>query len=552
MNILEFLKEHNVSINLKYFGPDDMSTGMEVKILIENEKIIRDYYNKIINTINTLDDYINYLYIFNIVKFKEIIPLVKDDLRLNFQELINYIEEVFTKYQEKDLVLFISNNYRLILMNEYEGLYIKHEVLDYTLQFIFKYNLKNEELIEFLITNFSYKILDQFDQFKKIINNSLNLYLYDLLLSEESLKANMAYRLERIENVLISLKKRDESKYIEKLSLLLKIVKEKSFDPSIEDVIRTYNEVKEFKNLLERLGEIESYVFGEELKKQDKLLSEYLKTNGQSTSFEISIKPVVETYEDKTKSWHVKSITFTHSRYEKTKSLISNLEYAVRYLEKSQLLDLVSTTVTTDNLFTMSTINNLSIIMMQGKYSIHYMLSDDIRFNDLMVYIFGGINSYFNDQSLFYNSDHFELDINLISIGLKELKISSKENNELKKKYFIYSLENLLCGVIEKTLRNLYFESSKEEKYTNILSISLNFLLKSSEVIEVIGEYNANCIEYYLLNRHGVGQNTRNDFAHYNDNIYDKLTYDKILEVLYLLLMLSNTLFIYKNINNQV
>jgi hypothetical protein len=220
------------------------------------------------------------------------------------------------------------------------------------------------------------------------------------------------------------------------------------------------------------------------------------------------------------------------------------LEYAIKYFEKSQLTDLISSNVSTDKIFTLSTINNLSISMMQGKYSIHYMISDDNRLNDLLSYIYSGINSYFGQDSLFYNSNDFEKDINLIFNAIKELKTASSDETELKSKFLIYGLENLLCGIIEKTLRNIFYELTKEEKYTNISTINLGYLLGTIEVIDIIGLYNSHCLEYYLLNRNGVGQNNRNDFAHFNDNIYDKLIYDTILEELYLLLTLSNILLV--------
>lgn len=53
-------------------------------------------------------------------------------------------------------------------------------------------------------------------------------------------------------------------------------------------------------------------------------------------------------------------------------------------------------------------------------------------------------------------------------------------------------------------------------------------------------------IRGYLLSHKGIGKNLRNDFAHYNEKIYDKLTYDTVLESLYFLILVSNSLLIKK------
>ena len=41
-----------------------------------------------------------------------------------------------------------------------------------------------------------------------------------------------------------------------------------------------------------------------------------------------------------------------------------------------------------------------------------------------------------------------------------------------------------------------------------------------------------------------MGNNNRNDFGHFNDNMYPKLTIDTVLEELYFLLTVSNILLV--------
>lgn len=548
MHIIKVLKDNNVISVIRYYGINDMATGFEVKNILENRELINNYLKTIKFTISNLDEYIDYLYLRCIVNYEEIIPYVREDIRDEFSDQIIKMKRIYSKYSEKDLALFVKNNYKKILSDEYKGLYIKHDIIDYTIEFLLKYCSNENEIIKYIITNFSYKVYDNFDSFKKIFNNSENLEYYDLLLTKELLVEDMTYRLTEIKNVLVTLKQQDIKKYNEKVDILIDIIKTENFNTSIDKVMDTYTIVENMKNVLADLQHKRYYEFERELKKQEEILNEYLKKYGNSTKFEISIKPVVDVYEDDSKEWYQKSLIITHSRDKKVKSkLISNLDYTIKYCEKSQIMDLASTNIPSNDKFTYSVINNLSILMMQGKYSIHYMLRDDNRLNDLLSYVFAGINTYFEENSLYYHAEHFELDLNMLFNALNELKKASSDKDDIKTKWLVYSIETQLCGIIEKILRNVFYDKIKENKYVNSKSATLSNLLSSSELIDVIGKNNCDCIQYYLLDCNGIGKNLRNIFSHYNDMIYDKLIYDTILETLYLLLVISNTLLLVSN-----
>lgn len=548
MHIIKVLKDNNVISVIRYYGINDMATGFEVKNIIENRELINNYLKTIKFTISNLDEYIDYLYLRCIVNYEEIIPYVREDIRDEFSDQIIKMKRIYSKYSEKDLALFVKNNYKKILSDEYKGLYIKHDIIDYTIEFLLKYCSKENEIIKYIITNFSYKVYDNFDSFKKIFNNSENLEYYDLLLTKELLVEDMTYRLTEIKNVLVTLKQQDIKKYNEKVDILIDIIKTENFNTSIDKVMDTYTIVENMKNVLADLQHKRYYEFERELKKQEEILNEYLKKYGNSTKFEISIKPVVDVYEDDSKEWYQKSLIITHSRDKKVKSkLISNLDYTIKYCEKSQIMDLASTNIPSNDKFTYSVINNLSISMMQGKYSIHYMLRDDNRLNDLLSYVFAGINTYFEENSLYYHAEHFELDLNMLFNALNEFKKASSDKDDIKTKLLVYSIETQLCGIIEKILRNVFYDKIKENKYVNSKSATLSNLLSSPELIDVIGKNNCDCIQYYLLDCNGIGKNLRNSFSHYNDMIYDKLIYDTILETLYLLLVISNTLLLVSN-----
>lgn len=543
MNIIKLLNEHGITCTIMYYGLNDMATGFEVKNVLENSQIIDSYLKKIKCTISNLDEYIDYLYLKCMAKYDEVIPIVKEDSRDAFSKQIANIKKIYSKYTQKDLALFVKENYQKILNNKFGGLNIKHDVIDYTIEFIIKYCSKEKEIIKYVISNFSYKVYDNFDSFKKLFNNSDNLEYYDLLLTKELMKENFDYRLYEIANVLAALKLKDLNKYDDKVNILVDFVKSENFNTSIDKVMTTYTRIENMKKVLANLEHKSFYEFEKELNIQQKILDEYLKKYGQCTEYTINIKPIVELYEDKSKKWYQKSLIFTHTRDKEAKNgLISNLDYIIKYGEKSQLADLVSSNIPTDDKFTFSVTSNISLLMLKEKYLINYMIEDDNRLNDLISYIFLGVNNYFKKDSLYYNSKYFELDLNMLFNALKEFKQASKDKAELKMKWHVYSIGSQLNGIIEKILRNIYYDKTKENKYINSKNATLHNLISSKEVMEVLGQNNCDCLDYYLLNRNGVGENLRNIFAHYNEKMYDKLIYDTILELLYLLLLVSNAL----------
>ena len=547
MNIVKILKEAGATTKIKYYGLDDMATGFGVKNLIENKTVIFDYFDKKDFSIHSIDDYVDYLYLKSMSQYIEVVPIVIDDVKDEFESIIKKINMYFSKYQEKDLSIFIQQNYKIIFGEEFKDLYIKYDVIDYTIEYIVKYCSKNSDCIECIIKNFSYKIYDRFDLFKKIFNAKEDYSYYKLLLSEKILTNNIVYRLEKIKTVLDVLNKVNKQLYNRKLNVLIKIMKENNFNTNEENVMKTYNEVKKMKEMLKQLKHKEYYSFENELKKQEEILDLYLQKNGKSTKFEISIKPVVDMYESNSSDWYSKSLIITHSLDKKNKKkFVSNLEYTIKYCARSVMDHIGMTNIDSDELFTFSVINNISICMLQGKQAINYMVSDDSRLHDMLSYIYTGINNYFGENSLYYNRKNFEFDLDLLYNATRDFKDASKNNDDLKMKWTIYGIENLLCGIIEKILRNVYYELTKEEKMLSFSDVVLHSLVTEPGLIKIFGKYNCACLEYYLLSRQGIGKNHRNIFAHYDDAIYDNLTYDNILEEYYLLLLISNTLFLRK------
>lgn len=544
-NIVKKLKDRNITSQIKYYGLNDMATGFEIKNIVENYDLYIELIDGIKQNINSVNDYINYLYIKCLSKYRETLPIVREDLKSKVESIIVKAEQLFVEYKEADLAKYIAKNYKKILADEFEELYIKHDVIDYTIELMYKYCNKDNDAIEYIIKNYSYKVYDNFNSFKKIFDESPDLYYYDLLLNEEMLKKDSSFRLDEIMVVLKHLKEKNGTKYNEKINILIDMFRNETFNATDDDVMKKYFRLRDFIKLLEELKHPKCYEFKKEFKNQTAIKDEYILKKGQEHSFTIDINPIIEILKNEKLEWYIKSLALTHTQSGKSK--ISVFEILMKNSGKKGIIDYVTSNINTDSTFTYSLINSLSITLLYGKYALNYMLSNETMLNNLLAYIIMGINNYFKDDSIYFNKEKVELDINMLYDGLIELKVAYKSKNDIKIKRIIYGLEVQLCGIIEKTLRTVYREINKEQEFIPFDSISLNSLLKQESLNKKLGMGNCQCIQYLLSRRDGnIGKNTRNNFTHYNDDIYSELNIDTILEALYILLIISNTLLCIK------
>lgn len=551
MNIIKFLKDKGITSTIRYSGTTNSEAEFEVRKIVKKKDIINSYLKKTKPQITTIDEYIDYLYLKCKIQYEEIIPLVREDIRDDFANQIRLFKDKYDKYKKENLISFLKENYKDILSNKYNGLYIKRDIIDYTLEILLStYNSGvDDEIIEYLIVNYSYLLYDKFDSCKKIFNSDNKQKFYKKLLDEKMLERNLQYRLNDICNVLQYLKKKNRELYYNRLKSLISIMKRRTFNATVDDVINKYYELEKFTKKLKEFGVPDYYVFEKELKTQEHLLDEYLKIHGKSIPFEISTKSIIDILENENEKWYTKSLCLTHTTDKKdTSQIISNLEYAYKYFARSVIVDSISTNKETDEIFTFSVLNNLSLAMMSGKHIIYYLMDDNKKLNDLFAYVIMDIDTYFGQDCLYFNINTFKFDINMLYDAFKELRLAIKSNDEIKMKWKIYATEMLLCGIIEKLLRNVYYEKTKNEKYVNFDSLSIKSLVIKEELKNELGEFNCQCLEYYLSKRNGnIGNNNRNDFGHFNDNMYPKLTIDTVLEELYFLLTVSNILLVKAN-----
>lgn len=547
MNIVELLKAKENTVTLLYYGKNDMASGFQVKTLIDNFDDINNYYNTKTLKIDNLDDYIDYIFIDTFSQLKEILPMVRDDLKKKVSTAINDIIAVKERYKKRDINKYIKNNYEIILSREKLKQYElrAYEIIEYSLNYIksnFQYFKENYELYKYIVENYAYKIFYNFNDYRDIFMKYPE--LNDVLFSKQIIEGQMSTKIKDLKDALKMIKKNNVKLFKDSIGIVYNMVKKRSFNTDIEKVMYTYDDIKETMRLFEALGENALYdEFNEELKKQDIILNDYIVKNGYHSKFEISINDLVKVFEDEKLSWEIKSLMITHTR--RNNKMCSRIQSAIENKVQSQLIDKIgSTNIDVNDYFTYSVQNHLSITMILGKSMINYMLSDDYRFKELINYMFAGIANYIEQNNI--DIPNIDDDFNMLNYALKNLLIENQkeERDNLVCEYWNYNVLHLSIGIIEKVLREICYKFIIVNKYIPYKNLTIDNILSLPETENFMGQANIRAFRYYLTSYNTVGKNLRNDICHYNNNIKEICTYENVLEVIYILLTISNELLL--------
>lgn len=547
MNIVELLKAKENTVTLLYYGKNDMASGFQVKTLVDNFDDINNYYNTKTLKIDNLDDYIDYIFIDTFSQLKEILPMVRDDLKKKVSTAIDDIIAVKERYKKRDINKYIKNNYEIILSREKLKQYElrAYEIIEYSLNYIksnFQYFKENYELYKYIVENYAYKIFYNFNDYRDIFMKYSE--LNDVLFSKQIIEGQMSTKIRDLKDALKMIKKNNVKLFKDSIGIVYNMVKKRSFNTDIEKVMYTYDDIKETMRLFEALGENALYdEFNEELKKQDIILNDYIVKNGYHSKFEISINDLVKVFEDEKLSWEIKSLMITHTR--RNNKMCSRIQSAIENKVQSQLIDKIgSTNIDVNDYFTYSVQNHLSITMILGKLMINYMLSDDYRFKELINYMFAGIANYIEQNNI--DIPNIDDDFNMLNYALKNLLIENQreERDNLVCEYWNYNVLHLSIGIIEKVLREICYKFIIVNKYIPYKNLTIDNILSLPETENFMGQANIRAFRYYLTSYNTVGKNLRNDICHYNNNIKEICTYENVLEVIYILLTISNELLL--------
>ncbi len=555
MNIIEKLKLQNIESQIKYYGLEDLATGIAVGQFLDGKEIILQNYVDF--KISNIDEYIDYVYLENITKFEEVIPYVREDKKEEFQKFINDCKKLFDKYKKKEFVNYIFNNYVEIFEYKKEEevpSFLEFNLREYTIIALANYKNKiNDALLNYIIGNQIYILIDNFEHWQEYFKK--NPQQFEKLLSKKNIEKIFSLRHEEIFDILIAFYNIDKFKdVVKKISeSIFEIIKKMFFGTNdYNSIWESYYTLDECLYFFRKIKSAKTHKIEEELNIQKDIFDVGLKKNGQRVEFEIDLKPFKENFENKSIPREIRILSITHGK-DKDNVLTSFVDNAINH-EGKVLSDIISrNNPGTNEYFTSARLRCLNLYTFEIKGKLDIILSITENIKEYIDGVYEKIKWICKNLNLNNENEDFDENIGMLYQYLIDLANIDKEH-VTSVKNMCYGLSMFLCGFIEKILRTIYKNSISKDIYMPDANTTLKNLLDDKIIInKILGFNQVQCLKYLLIKadyEKNVGLNIRNDLAHLNARTIKKLKYDMVLELLaYFTLIINTTCLYYDNCN---
>lgn len=548
MNIVEKLYEMGLEVGLEYYGPNDMATNIYVKQFLDNKEIIQSYFEN--QKFDDLNDYIDYIFLDMVLKYKEVVDLIIEEKREEFRDFIIKMESVYPYYSIGKVIDFINRKHEDIFnyIDENKFHFIEASMKEFTTSFIaYYFSAFKNEIIERIILDRSYEVIDNYKYWEKYFDCNPQKLL--LLFNEENIEQFYALRLNEMSAILTKLNDKPKfKKIIEVCSNLIYLVykrinlNQSSANQVWIDYYETYDCLQFFRKIRSR----HAYELEQIFKEIEQKFTTDLSDNGEHFGIIYDLKEKLDVINNSEIDLHLRMLEITHS--------LNNEENNVDYIEVGLSNDIEPISMkfskpapNTNNDFSQAKLLSLNISSYEVKSLLNNALTNTKSFKE---YILNQLNTVKliceKTNSSIYQADLIE------DFSILENMLSSLFTNKDKKRTWdIYGCIMLMCGLIEKLLRTIYISTVSNDKYIPSHETSLGFLLRinnETEVIaSIIGEEQIKILRYFLIKaeQEDIGKNIRNSLAHLDSNYSKYLNDDTLLEILGFLTLILNDCYLY-------
>lgn len=541
-SIINGFEGKGAKVSLKYFGLNDYATNWDINEMFENSTFIIKYFeDNNIGTLETVDNFFDYLYASKILKMEEVIPLIKSDKsKTAFKNLLSVVKVYFKKFEIGNVIKFINKNY----CDLFDKKYRIHRLLDVTSELIKEYPGISDEVYLFLIEQHTYIVLDNYANFMKKIEK--NEKLFSKLFEKERVIKVFDNRQETVQNIIISIVKRNKEKLTQRINDLTEelIIEEEKLVNVIntENVIQYSSQITSFYNFLKKLKHQKANDFKSHINNIENKIGLYLSKYGKEFSYNIPVGKIIEELNN-IKPWYCKLIHISHSYSNGTIGSILNISSN----GPRGLADLVSSNVNTDEYYTFTHIKNLNILMTVGAATWLGLLKNEVLFNESSDWF----NGYIHIVCEKFNFEEVELknDLMLLYQMLNNCKSIAASRNIQVERSVCYGTSMFICALIEKILRMIYVKLKREIDYVEIDKITLGDLLndKNELMTKVFGCYELKHLRYFLLTdgENRIGKNYRNSLAHYSSIKLESINIVFVSELMFLFTDVVSSIFLY-------
>ena len=285
--------------------------------------------------------------------------------------------------------------------------------------------------------------------------------------------------------------------------------------------------------------------FAEYAKAAAELLSKNILERGKSFQFEIPVKEIVSRWKE-TEPWGLRLLSLTHDLKHGDDSFACVSRLSTEPETKHPLFDFVSTNIPTDDYFTMSHQQNLSIISSIGTSTLVGILRNKDTLIDYLNLVASAISLI--DDKLNVGGEQLQQDVGMFSAMVQLVANNLLVSNDAIHG-ICYGASMFTCAFSEKLLRILYLHLVNNERYVPINKATIGELLIASNpyMVDVFEEDHIKNLSFFLqrTGSSNVGQNIRNSLAHWANVSTASMTPFFMAKMLWIFTDILNTVFWY-------
>ena len=163
----EQLHDRNIHIATRYYGTNDLATGWEIRGIVDNKDLFSDLYSQYpLKTLDTLDDYILFLFSRKFSTMADVLPLLlQDNHKRIISKLVDDALVALENVSNGSVIRFINDHVDIIFEADNSNPDIRYS----TLEIIASYaNGISEQVYRYLCDKYGYLLIDRFDSFEKV------------------------------------------------------------------------------------------------------------------------------------------------------------------------------------------------------------------------------------------------------------------------------------------------------------------------------------------------------------------------------------------------
>ena len=555
--LINTLTKHN-RWTFKWYSSMDMANHAMIAVLIENKVAICTYYQHKGYEIESIDDYIDFAFLFSVQEYSAMREFIKETALDSFDAAINEYDKLFSMFHKHTLgkvITYIANSIKTIAEYENNDENLSyHDLLDTTLQIIKTYKTGFKDYIKqimiYLLENKPFVVIDNYDIFDKDIQSNDD--LWNAMFTGATFEVLLDKRKENVMEILEKLYQKEslKNKLEKPIDRVIKKADEETKNPQGERIYSAFIDVDDYCRFVKKVENKYYHTFLERKKELKPVFEKYIEENGQSYEHTVDLSKPIEFIHNPDIPFINRLLILTHiSQEKKLVTLASTLFDA-----KQGLTDIVArSNIKTDALFNHAVIRQLNALFFNTNRILYVLIQNETLRKSFYEYIRNVIHISLNPYDKRYKEIELDKDVDFLCAHIDRLLLDL--NSEVNIETDVYSVVFFCCGFIEKALR-LFYLHCHEDKYIKEKGITLGSLLKSNDCIEcLLGKDLQNLLIYRLAETEvsEIGNNWRNRVAHWSDVSMDDMSLDLAISAIYDLLSVVNCLFVrmYNEIDDE-